>query len=705
MEVPVPACQAGGVLVRTFYSVISTGTEIMKVKESQLSLVGKARARPDQVQKVLQTVKQQGILATYRKVMSRLDSLTPLGYSLAGEVIAIGDGISEFKVGDRVACGGNKYALHSEFNWVPVNLCVPVPDGVPLQQAAFATVGAIPLQALRQSEIRLGETACVIGLGLMGQILIGILRSAGANVVGFDISTARCRLGEAMGAVACATPSGSDRDRLIAELRQMTDGAGADCIFLCSSTDSNDPVELAAEVARDRARVVDIGKTKLDMPWNAYYEKELDVRFSRSYGPGRYDLLYEEYGIDYPIGYVRWTERRNMACIVDMMHQSRLNLAPLISAEIPFEDAVRTYEALRKGQLTGAGFVFRYSEEAAVERRIAIKKPRIVAVQSKVCLAVIGCGNYTSSMLMPHLTRNPDVELVEVVTNSGLSAAQAQRKFNFQRFSTDVQAVVDDTTIDAVLIGTRHSSHPELTARALRAGKAVYVEKPLALDEAGIALVEAAANESGNDRLMVGFNRRFAPQLRAMQAEWGPRRAPHVISYRVNAGALEKGSWYLDRLGEGSRFAGEGGHFVDTVSWWLGMDPTSVVASIRGTDDPDQVVVLYTYPDHSVATISYLTRGHQRFPKERMEVSGEGRCAALNNFDSFEVWTGGRVVRSRSGAADKGQSGALAAFIQSVKKGKVMPVSFESLLATTRFTILAETTSAEAPSAAAVQAQ
>ncbi|MEJ0024605.1 MAG: bi-domain-containing oxidoreductase [Rhizomicrobium sp.] len=698
LEVPVPACQPGGVLIRSAYSVISTGTEIMKVKESRLSLVGKARARPDQVQKVLRTVQQQGLVATYQKVMNRLDSLTPLGYSVAGEVIEVGEGVSSFKVGDRVACAGNKYALHAEFNWVPENLCVLVPPTVPMQQAAFATVGAIALQAVRQSEIHLGETACVIGLGLLGQIIVGLLRAAGVNVVGVDISESRCRLAEQMGAACGATPAGADMVRLRSALRDLTAGAGADCIFLASSTQSNEPVEMAADLARDRARVVDVGKTKLDLPWNAYYEKELDVRFSRSYGPGRYDPLYEEYGIDYPIGYVRWTERRNMACVVDMIGQGKLDLAPLISAEIAFEDALGTYESLRKGELAGTGFVFRYRDGTAVTRTIRTTPTQVAAAKSKVRLAVIGCGNYTSSMLMPHLVRNADVELVEVVTNTGLSAAQAQRKFGFRSVSTDARSVLDNPDVDAVVIGTRHSSHAELAALALRANKAVFVEKPLALDAVGIETVQAAARESGNSRLMVGFNRRFAPLLNEMKAAWGPRGGPHVVNYRINAGALEKGSWYLDRMGEGSRFAGEGGHFVDTLSWWMGADPVSVT-NYAGIGDPDDVVATYTYPDHSVAVISYLTGGASNYPKELIEVSGESRNAVLHNFESFSVWKGGKIVRGKAGAIDKGQKNEVEAFVAAVKSGGPMPIAFESLVATTHFTLATQPSPALADAA------
>ena len=340
LEVPVPACRPGGVIVRTEYSLISPGTEMMKVAESKLSLLGKARARPDHVNTVLRSVSQQGLLPTYRKVMNRLDSYTPLGYSTAGIIEEVGPGVEEFEVGQRVACGGNQYALHAEFNWVPTNLCVPVPATVLPEHAAFTTVGAIAMQGFRQSEAKLGEVACVIGLGLIGQLLVQLLRAAGTRVVGIDIDETRSDLASRLGALAVATPASDSFQVLVERVADLTHGAGCDHVFLTAGGDSNGPVEMAAHLARDRGRVVDIGKSRLDLPWKDYYEKELDVRFSRSYGPGRYDPMYEERGVDYPIGYVRWTERRNMECFVDLVRSASIDLAPLLSQVFPFSEAV-----------------------------------------------------------------------------------------------------------------------------------------------------------------------------------------------------------------------------------------------------------------------------------------------------------------------------------------------------------------------------
>ncbi|HEY0777187.1 MAG TPA: bi-domain-containing oxidoreductase, partial [Gemmatirosa sp.] len=606
LDVPAPACRPGGVLVRTEFSLISTGTEMMKVAESKLSLIGKARARPDQVQNVMRSVAQQGVLATYRKVVNRLDSLTPLGYSCVGVVEQVGAGVDGFEVGQRVACGGNQFALHAEFNWVPVNLCVRVPDTVRPEHAAFTTVGAIAMQGFRQSEATLGETACVVGLGLIGQLLLQILTAAGVRVVGVDINESRCELARRLGAEAAAAPASAAFDALVDRLARMTNGAGCDHVFLTAGGDRNDPVKIAAALARDRARVVDIGKTRLDLPWKDYYEKELDVRFSRSYGPGRYDPVYEERGVDYPIGYVRWTEHRNMACFVDLLHQRRIDLDPLTSEVFPFADAVSVYERINGGAVRGLGILFRYDAAATAERLVSgapTAAPQRAAPRAvrgrRVRIGAIGAGNYASSMLLPHLARDPRVELVEVATQSSLSAANAAKKHGFARMSTDAARMLDDASVDAVLVLTRHSSHAQLTCEALRAGKAVFVEKPLAIDAEQLAAIADVIAETRNDRLMVGLNRRFSPLLLDLKRGWGERAGPHVVQYRVNAGRLDNKSWYADAGTEGSRFVGEGCHFIDTISWWLDADPIEVSA-VHAEDDSDNMVATLRYADGSV---------------------------------------------------------------------------------------------------------
>ncbi|MDF2265169.1 bi-domain-containing oxidoreductase [Streptomyces coacervatus] len=697
LDVPVPGCKPGGVLVRSAFSLISTGTELMKVSEAGMSMLGKARSRPDQVAKVMQSVATNGLPATYRKVMGKLDSYTPLGYSLCGVVEQVGAGIDDVKVGDLVACAGNEHALHAELNWVPKNLYAPVPDGLAPRHAAFGTVGSIAMQGVRQGEPQLGEVALVIGLGLIGQLVVQLLVASGVRVVGADPDPVRCELAERLGAAACGDPASAAVEAAVAEL---TDGHGVDQVYLAAGGGSNQPVELAARLCRDRGRVVDIGKCRLDLPWNAYYEKELDVRFSRSYGPGRYDPEYELEGRDYPIGYVRWTERRNLACFLDLVARGGVDVEPLISHVADFDDAVETYQSLKDGDLKAVAVLFRYPEhagEAAEAAAPAVAVPTVNvkpsparAAKTPVRLAFVGAGNYATSMLLPHLAQREGVELSTVVTTTALSAANAQRKFGFAEATTDLDAVLGDKSIDAVFVVTRHSTHAELTRKALLAGKTVFVEKPLALTEEELAGVLAAVEESGNDRLQVGFNRRFAPLLQEARKRFGARTGPASLRYLVNAGRLQHGSWYLQQGTEGSRFAGEGGHFIDTASWLLEADPVSVYAVAPSGNEDLQVVL--RYEDGSTATISYVTTGAPGFPKETLDLVADGKVLRLDDFVRASVYGRKKWVSSRlPKARDKGQNAELAAFIKAVRTGGPMPVPLESLVATTAATLAVQT--------------
>lgn len=690
LDLPVPAVKAGGVLVKSRFSVISAGTEMMKVSESKLSLLGKARARPDQVRKVAQTLAQLGPAATIQKVMNRLDSYTPLGYSLSGVVQATGAEVDGFPVGQRVACGGNQFALHAEANWVPVNLTVPVPDSVSDEQAAFATVGAIALQGFRQSELKLGETALVIGLGLLGQILVNILKAAGVHCFGIDVDPSRCHLAVKGGAIACAAPDTPEFLAMLHEMQLATGGAGADCVFLMAGGKSNQPMEMAIEYLRDRGRIVDVGKCKLDLPWNDGMRKEAELRFSRSYGAGRYDPLYEDHGIDYPIGYVRWTEKRNMAAFIDLIARGSVDLQPLIDGIYDFDTAVDVYERMNEGALKGIGVLFRYPDtEVADYKPVSASATIMTATPKKhVRIGSIGCGNYAASMLMPHLKRRPDVTLAAVATTTSLSAANAQKKFGFAHISTDTEQILNNPDIDAIMILTPHASHAGLTAAALRTGKPVYVEKPLAVSVEGLGQVLKAARESGNDRLMVGFNRRFAPLLIRLREAAGGGAGSQLFQYRVNAGPSPKEGWYGDRSHQGGRFNGEGGHFIDTASWWLGAVPVSVSARATG-DDPDNLTVVINYDNGSVASISYMTQGDPRYPKELIEVAAHGTMGKLDNFTAAEFWRGGKRQRWR-GSLDKGQKTEMAAFVEAVLAGAAMPVPFATLIETTAATLAVE---------------
>jgi len=692
LDVPAPVCRPGGVLVQSLFSLISTGTEMMKLTEAKMSMVGKARARPDQVRKVLDSVSQQGAVSTYKKVMNRLDSYTPLGYSLCGVVVEVGRGAEEFKVGQLVAAAGNEHALHAEYNWVPVNLCVPVPAGVAPEHAAFATVGAIAMQGVRRAEVQLGDSACVIGLGLVGQLVVRLLIAAGVRVVGLDMIDERCRLAEKAGAVVCAPPTEEGVSAVQQALAEMTEGRGADHVLLAAGGPSNGPVETAARLARDRARVVDIGKTKLDLPWNAYYDKELDVRFSRSYGPGRYDERYELEGVDYPAGYVRWTERRNLACFLDLIAHSDLEVDSLVSGVFPLEQASQVYADLSSGSLSGVGILLEYpdrpagTERPATSRIVPAAKAASVSASGRLAIGFIGAGNYASSMLLPHLARLETVRLAHVATTRSLSAVNAQRRFGFSSASTAADAVLDDTSLDAIFIVTRHDSHADLVCRALQTGKAVFVEKPLALTTEQLERITETIASTGNDRLMVGFNRRFAPLLGQLKSKFGEPDSGSVARYLINAGRLESDSWYRNEELAGSRFVGEGGHFIDTLSWWAASTPTEVYAVPGPEHDDLQATV--RFGNGSTATITYVTGGNVRFPKETLDAAAAGRTARLDNFRTAAVWAGRSRTSMRSrGGQDKGQRRQLEQFVAACRSGSAMPIPLDSLVATTRATI------------------
>src|SRR5229473_3428098 len=619
LDVPAPVCRPGGVLVQSLFSLISTGTEMMKLTEAKMSMVGKARARPDQVRKVIDSVAQQGAVVTYKKVMSRLDSYTPLGYSLCGAVVEVGRGAEEFRVGQLVAAAGNEYALHAEYNWIPANLCAAVPRGVSPEHAAFSTVGAIAMHGVRRAEVQLGDSACVIGLGLVGQLVVRLLLASGVG---------------------------------------------------------------------------DIGKTRLDLPWNAYYDKELDVRFSRSYGPGRYDDRYELEGIDYPAGYVRWTERRNLECFLDLVARKDIEVESLISGVFPLENATAVYHDLAAGSLDAVGVLLEYparpedSQPRSASLLISGGRPATPRGTSAGQLAIgfIGAGNYASSMLLPHLARLKTVRLAHVATTRSLSAVNAQRRFGFPTASTSADAVLEDTSLDAIFIVTRHHTHADLVCRALETGKAVFVEKPLALTRDELQRILDTVTSTGNDRLMVGFNRRFAPLLGQMRSQFGQPGSGSAIRYLVNAGRLDAGSWYRNEELEGSRFTGEGGHFIDTLAWWTGALPEEVYA-VPGAEQGDLHATV-RFQNGSSGTISYITTGNPRYPKETLDAAAGGRSARLDNFEKAAVWVGRRRSTARSrGGQDKGQRLELARFVEASRTGAPMPIPLESLVATTRATI------------------
>jgi predicted dehydrogenase len=551
---------------------------------------------------------------------------------------------------------------------------------------------------VRRAEVQLGETAAVIGLGLVGQIVVRLLIAAGVQVVGIDPVESRCRLAEKAGAALCGSPADEGMAAVLKELGAITSGRGADHIFLTAGGSTNGPVEAAVKLARDRARVIEIGKMKLDLPWSAYYEKELDIRFSRSYGPGRYDDRYELEGIDYPAGYVRWTEKRNLESFLNLVARNEIEVATLISGVFPIADAAKVYTDLKSGELKAVGVLLEYpvpAEDApapSTSRVLSVAKTsaphRSSTAKAQVAVGFIGAGNYASSMLLPHLVTLEGARLAHVATTRSLSAVNAQRKFGFTTGSTTANAVLEDSSLDAIFIVTRHQTHADLVCRALETGKAVFVEKPLALTHDEVGRIIDTIEKTGNDRLMVGFNRRFAPLLVKMKKDFGTDSSSSVTRYLVNAGPLAADSWYANEEAEGSRFTGEGGHFIDTLSWWADGLPEEVYA-VPGPAKGD-VHATVRFAGGSVGSVTYLTGGNSRYPKETLDATGGGRNARLDNFRDTAIWSGRRRSTAKArGGQDKGQHAEMIKFIEAIRTGAPMPISVESLLATTKATLAA----------------
>lgn len=683
-DVPPPTLKPGGVLVRTVRSLISAGTERGTVSVGQSSMIGKARKRPDLVKQVVDNVRREGVAATVAKVRTRLESLKPLGYSAAGVVVGVGEGVTDIHVGDRVACAGANYASHAEVIFVPRNLCTPIPEGVGFDDAAYTTLGAIAMQGVRQADLRLGESAVVIGLGLIGQITVQLLRASGCRVAGIDLDATMIELAAASGADLALHRSDDVERRIDA----FTGGVGADAIIVTASASSNDPVELAGLLARDRAKVVIVGLVPVDIPRSPYYEKELDVRMSRSYGPGRYDPEYEERGRDYPIAYVRWTEGRNMASFLDLVASDRLTTAPLTTHRFPLERAVDAYDVvLGKTSARPCGILLEYPDDAPALAQRIDRRPAAARVDGAVGVAFVGAGNFATASLIPPLKRLSGVELTGVATSSGLTAKGVADKFDFAYTASGLEQILADPATTSVFVATRHNLHHSLAAAALRAGRAVFVEKPLAIDREGLREVVDAARASDRP-LLVGFNRRFAPLARQIADSFAGRTGPAAIHFRVNAGFVPKTHWTQDPVEGGGRIIGEGCHFIDFVQFITGALPVTVSATaVRSGNaretDADTVAITLGMSDGSIGSILYVAVGDKRFAKERCEVFADGAVAVLEDFKSGVTVRGGRETKLRGGAQDKGHAAEVAAFVEALRLGGPSPIALDSLIATT----------------------
>lgn len=681
VEVPAPHAQQGCLLVRNAWSLVSAGTERSTVSTGQKSLLGKARARPDLVKKVLQSVQRDGLMNAMQKVQAQLDSWKTLGYSTAGVVVEVGAGVTGYRVGDRVACAGQDKASHADYVNVPANLCAVMPEGVDFQHACFTTVGTIALQGVRQAEVKLGEVVAVIGLGLVGQISVQILKAAGCKVLGIDISAGACALALKSGADAVAVRGKDDVEAVALGLSR---GYGVDSVLITAAAPTNDPVELAGRISRDRGTVVMVGVTGMDIPRDIYFAKELQFRLSRSYGPGRYDALYEEGNVDYPIGYVRWTEGRNFDAFLDLIAGGRLNLDLLITHRFEIGEALKAYDIITgKVKERFVAVLLQYpGADAAPARSMSVNGSRPAPAAGQLVLGVIGAGNYASAMLLPHFKSHSGVTLKAVATSSGVTARKVAERVGFATAASDPEEIFKDREINAVLIATRHHLHAPLVIAALKAGKAVFVEKPLVMNRAELAEVAAVMKETGG-RVHVGFNRRFAPT--AVAARDFVKDAPNqTMLYRVNAGPLPKGHWLRDPVQGGGRLIGEGCHFIDFLQFLCASKPVRVHARGLGGGGPvsdDSFLVEMSFADGSLGTILYTALGDPVFPKERVETFGGGRVAVIDDFKAGTLMAGGRPTLTGGKGQDKGQAAQVNLFIDAVRNGTPMPIPADELLA------------------------
>jgi predicted dehydrogenase/threonine dehydrogenase-like Zn-dependent dehydrogenase len=687
-EVPEPRCKSGGVLVRNAFSLISAGTERMVIDFANKSLVGKAQERPDLVKKVLEKVAKEGLAATIQTVRAGLDRAIPLGYSCAGYVEEVGRGAGEFSVGQRVACAGMGYASHADVIFAPKNLTVAVPENVTLEDASYVTVGAIALHGVRTADARFGEAVVVIGLGLLGQLAVQILRAQGCRVLGIDLDPAKVSLALEMGAEAAVLRS----DDVAAAVASFTGGIGADGVVIAAAADSNDPIELAGEIARDRARVTVVGAVGMNIPRALYYNKELELRISRSYGPGRYDSSYEEDGHDYPIGYVRWSERRNMQEFLRLVGTGQVTPVRLTTHRYALENAPEAYDIVTGKQKEHfAGVVLTYPETRVSP---PVRTVRLASRSARSCrtgVGFIGAGNFATTVLLPRFQKRSDLDLVGLATATGINSKLTGDRFGFRYATTDHAQLLADADVQAVVIATRHDSHPRFVVEALRAGKDVFVEKPLAIDEAGLAEVLAVYEETGGV-LSVGFNRRFSPLVQKARAAFDDR-SPVAITYRINAGSIPPSTWVHDPEEGGGRIIGEVCHFVDLVQYLARDAVTEAFAYGMGGSEGamnDTVTIALRMAGGSVANICYYAVGDRAFPKERIEVFGGSKVAVINDFRELEITRNGKRERDRKLAQSKGFDEEIEAFLQASRGETGLPIEINSLVATTRATFAIE---------------
>ena len=685
-EVPEPELRRGGVLVRTSFSAISAGTERAKMQQSEKSLLGKAMARPDLVKQVIDFARTNGVKAAYDRVQARLSTLSLMGYSCSGTVVGVGEGVTEFQCGDQVACAGGGYANHCEVNWVPSNLVARVPYSVSLEAASLTTIGAIAMQGLRQAQTSFGETVVVIGAGLVGVVTMQLARAAGCRVIAVDRDSKRVDKAASLGAHVALLASDGHLPSQVNEFSRY----GADVAIVTAAAPSAEPIELAAKILRDRGRIVVVGDVGMGVSRPNMYHKELTLVMSRSYGPGRYDPNYEERGNDYPVGYVRWTERRNMEAFLDLLAMGAINISSLIECRVSVNEGRRAYEELRGGDAYTV--IFEYPETLEAKKKVGdvqVLPARVRSVE-RLRIGCIGAGGFARTYIFPNLKAAEHASLESVATASGVAAESARRSFGFSRTQTPSD-LIQDSQVDAVFIASRHESHARYVAASLRQGKAVFVEKPLAVDRSQLEFIQGAyweAKKTGKEPfLMIGFNRRFAPFSKIIRQFFTSRQQPMMLHARINAGFIPLDHW-TQQASEGGRIIGEFCHFVDWARYIVGA-PIRTVSAAALPDvrryRQDNVAVTLTFADGSVGNLLYLANGDPAVPKEHFEVFCEGAVARLEDFAILEL-VRDRKTRKLKSVRDKGHRRELQLTVDAMRQGKDAPIPFDEIIEVTEVT-------------------
>jgi predicted dehydrogenase/threonine dehydrogenase-like Zn-dependent dehydrogenase len=688
-DIPMPRPACGQLLIRTTLSLVSAGTERMLVDFGSAGLIGKARQQPDKVRMVLDKIRTDGLSPTLDAVRNKLDQPLAMGYCNVGTVQEMGAGASGFALGDRVASNGK----HAEAVVVPVNLCARIPDAVSDDEAAFTVLGAIALQGIRLVQPTLGEAVVVVGLGLIGLLTVQLLRAHGCRVLGLDFDESRLALARTMGAETVDLRAGADP---VAAATEFSRGRGVDAVIITASTRSNEPVHQGALMSRKRGRIVLVGVTGLELSRADFFEKELTFQVSCSYGPGRYDANYEEKGQDYPVGFVRWTEQRNFEAVLDMMADSRLNVKPLISHRFAIEEAEKAYAVVGDSE-PSLGILLTYplgASSAGLARTVNLPGPAAAAAPTRVAgpaaprVSVIGAGNYAGAVLLPAF-RAAGAGMRRIASSAGVTSVYLGRKFGFEQATTDTAALLADEGADAVVIATRHDTHAEYVLRALAAGKHVFVEKPLALREDDLARIGEAARSAGR-MVMVGFNRRFAPQVQKMHELLAGAPGPKSLVMTINAGAIPAAHWTQDREVGGGRLVGEGCHFVDLLRFLTGAPIVAHSVSVMDTPTRDSATITLRFAEGSLGTIVYLANGSKVFPKERLEAFAGGRVLQLDNFRRLTGFGWPGFAKLNLWRQDKGQVACTRAFIEAVRSGGPSPIPLAELLEVSRVSIALE---------------